>query len=31
LTEPGHMGQDVVDECHKPFTSSSGRGSRYPI
>src|SRR4029453_2228140 len=28
LTEPGHVGQDVVDNCHKPFTGSSGSGIR---
>ena len=26
LTEPGHLFQDVVDKCHKPFTGSSGSG-----
>ena len=26
LTEPGHLLQDVVDYCHKPFTGSSGSG-----
>ena len=26
LTEPGHLLQDVVDKCHKPFTGSSGSG-----
>jgi hypothetical protein len=28
LTESGHLFQDVVDECHKPFTGSSGSGIR---
>src|SRR5919205_4354484 len=30
LTEPGHVGQDVVDKCHKPCTSSSGSRMRQP-
>src|SRR5262245_12491841 len=30
LTESGHLLQDVVDKCHKPFTSSSGSGMRLP-
>jgi hypothetical protein len=30
LTEPGHLLQEVVDKCHKPFTSSSGSGIRLP-
>src|SRR2546421_8937542 len=30
LTEPGHLFQDVVDHCHKPFTGSSGSGIRHP-
>src|SRR5262249_9328686 len=30
LTEPGHLSQDVVDNCHKPFTGSSGSGIRSP-
>ena len=30
LTEPGHLFQDVVDYCHKPFTGSSGSGIRSP-
>src|SRR5215831_10002349 len=30
LTEPGHLLQDVVNNCHKPFTGSSGSGMRYP-
>ena len=28
LTEPGHLFQDLVDNCHKPFTGSSGSGIR---
>jgi len=28
LTERGHLLQDVVDNCHKPFTGSSGSGIR---
>ena len=28
LTEAGHVFQDVVDNCHKPFTGSSGSGMR---
>ena len=30
LTEPGHLFQDVVDHCHKPFTSESRSGMRSP-
>ena len=30
LTEAGHLLQDVVDKCHKPFTGSSGSGIRSP-
>src|SRR5262245_27296470 len=30
FTEPGHVFQDVVDNCHKPFTGSSGSRMRYP-
>src|SRR5262249_51650025 len=30
LTEPGHLFQDVVDHCHKPFTGSSGNRFRQP-
>ena len=30
LTEPGHLFQDVVDNCHKPFTGSSGSEIRSP-
>src|SRR5919108_935307 len=30
LTESGYLFQDVVDNCHKPCTSSSGSGMRYP-
>jgi hypothetical protein len=26
LTEAGHLVQEVVDYCHKPFTGSSGSG-----
>jgi hypothetical protein len=30
LTEARHLFQDVVDNCHKPFTGSSGSGMRQP-
>ena len=30
LTEPGHLFQDSVDNCHKPFTGSSGSEIRSP-
>jgi hypothetical protein len=29
LTEPGHLLQDVVDNCHKPCTGSSGSERQY--
>jgi len=28
LSEPGHVFQDVVEHCHKPFTGSRGSGIR---
>ena len=30
LTESGHLLQDVVDNCHKPFPGSSGSEMGYP-
>src|SRR5215510_13977034 len=30
LTEPGYLLQDVVNNCHKPLTGSSGSGIRSP-
>jgi hypothetical protein len=30
LTEPGHLFQDIVDNCHQPFTGSSGSEIRSP-